>query len=70
MQPTIEIQQYGGFFEVEYRNGVDPGCFKVYGNIQQIRENILFWIDNLWIDIEDIECKSPVWQKIINKPTT
>jgi len=47
MQPTIEIQQYGGFFEVEYRNGVDPGCFKVYGNIQQIRENILFWIDNL-----------------------
>lgn len=30
MQPTIEIQQYGDFFEVAYRDGVDPGCLKVY----------------------------------------
>ncbi len=69
MQPTIEIQQYGDFFEVAYRDGVDPGCLKVYWNIQQIRENVLFWIEKLWIDIHDIECKSPSWQKILEEPT-
>ncbi len=70
MQPTIEIQQYGDFFEVAYRNGIDPGCLKVYGSAEQIRENVLCWIGKLWIEIHDIECKSPHWQKIFVEKDT
>lgn len=47
MQPSLEIQQYGDFFEVVYRDGVDPGCFKFYGNAQQVHDDILFRIGKL-----------------------
>lgn len=67
MKPTIEIEQYGEFFEVIYRDGVDPGCLKFSGNAHYIRKTLLFRIGKLGIDLEEIVCDHRAWQKIKKK---